>query len=127
MLEGELSLQLDQPWRRVPAQARPERRSRTRDRANDRAELRARQIRHGSVEVRMVEDVVELEAQAKLTPLPTWNMHELHDRKVRVEVARSAQGVSAEIAEAVRRGLEGRSVEARIADIRARTAASQLR
>src|SRR5579872_3742332 len=94
-LKRQLCLHLDDSGRRISTEARTINAGRSANRLQNLPELRIVKVHHREVEIRMIEQVEEAGAHRELRPFPLRNSEALFDRKVCVEVARSAELVAA--------------------------------
>jgi hypothetical protein len=103
VLEAELQFGLNYSRRRIGAQPRSEGRRGRIDGGHDAAEQgRVADVRDRSLEIGMVEHVVELRTESNLPFFPARNFGLLHKREVAVEVVGATELVTRHIAKARR-------------------------
>src|SRR5215469_6461698 len=108
-LEGERSTQLNLSGRSIRSQKGSIHTRWRVQRALDSSIKRACDIAHRLVEIRVVQDVEELSAQAQGALLPSWQFEVLHHREIHIEVMGSIDLISslvAPIADGRSRGIE---------------------
>ena len=89
--EGETALELNQPWRSISTQERPQNAGWSVNRADDRAKIWVGNVADRLVEVGMVEKVEELCSNADPCSFPVRDLEILHYGEIGVEVFRAVE------------------------------------